>query len=318
MGRNRKNITIQLNKRIDELLRICEKKVKIDGRAEGIHSIKTADSYRGTAKRLAEVCKTEGVRNIEDIDKSVVERYIESYRTASAWTVSRELSAINKILGTSHTPRDFGFTQRRTYNAVKNNRGDLPPTSTAHKAANQDGLYFAAVTGCRRSSITKVTANDAVRNDQGQIIGFHFCEKGGRERISPVLTSERYELTQWVDSKLNSGHSPDAPLISYIDKNCGTHRMRAEYARELYNELKEAKEHDIDIYDGRKYELFIDKKKYDYSYDNPRFKSEVVHGFDKDIALEVSFALGHNRLDVSMYSYLLKNEKNLKIFEKKL
>ena len=53
MGRNRKNITIQLNRRIDELLRIGEKKVKVDGRAEGIHSVKKADSYRGTAGRLA-------------------------------------------------------------------------------------------------------------------------------------------------------------------------------------------------------------------------------------------------------------------------
>ena len=136
MGRNRKNITIQLNRRIDELLRIGEKKVKVDGRAEGIHSVKTADSYRGTAGRLAEVCKASGVKNIEDIDKSVVERYMESYRNASAWTVSRELSATNKILGTSYTPSDFGFTQRRTHVSVKNNRGDLPPTSTAHKAEN--------------------------------------------------------------------------------------------------------------------------------------------------------------------------------------
>ena len=82
--------------------------------------------------------------------------------------------------------------------------------------------------------------------------------------------------------------------------------MRAEYARELYSEIKESRERGIDIYAGRKYELFIDKDKYDYSYNNPRFKSDVVHGFDKDIALEVSFALGHNRLDVSLYSYLIR------------
>ena len=311
MGRNRKNITIQLNRRIDELLRIGEKKVKVDGRAEGIHSIKTADSYRGTAGRLAEVCKASGVRSIEDIDKSVVGRYMESYRNASAWTVSRELSATNKILGTSYTPSDFGFTQRRTHVSVKNNRGDLPPTSTAHKAENQDALYFASATGCRRSSLdpsskTAVTASDAVRNAQGQIIGFCLVEKGGRERVSAVLPSERQNLTRWIDGKLKDGLSPNAPLISHIDKNMGSHRMRAEYARELYNELKEAKERGIDIYDGRKYELFINKEKYDYSYNNPRFKADVVHGFDKAIALEVSFALGHNRLDVSLYSYLIR------------
>ena len=312
MGRKNKNITIQLNNRINELLRIGERKVKVNGVAEGIHSVKTADQYRKTALRLSKVCKEMGVRNIEEIDKSVVARYMEAYRDASSWTVSRELAAISKIRGETITPKELGFTQRRTYTSVKNNRGnDLPPTSTAHKPENQDALYFASVTGCRRSSLdpsskTAVTANDAVRNAQGQLIGFRFVEKGARERVSAVLPSERQNLTQWVDNKLKGGLSPNAPLISHVDKNMGSHRMRAEYARELYNELKEAKERGIDIYDGRKYELFINKDKYDYSYNNPRFKSDTPHGFQKDLALEVSFALGHNRLDVSLYSYLIR------------
>ena len=306
MGRKNKNITIQLNRRIDELLRIGEKKVKVGGRVATINSVQTADSYRGTANRIGEVCKTMGVRNIEDIDKAVIERYMESYRHASAWTVSREIAAANKLLGTSYTPRDFGFTQRRTYTSVKNNRGDLPSSSTANKPENQDGLYLASVTGCRRSSITTVTANDAVRDEHGKIYAFHFCEKGGRERISLVLPSEQGNLTRWVDSKLKGGHSSDAPLIDYISKNAPCHRMRSEYARDLYAELKDAKERGVDVYQGRKFELFIDKDKYDYSYHNPRFKSDVVHGFEKDLALEVSFALGHNRLDVSLYSYLIR------------
>ena len=306
MGRKNKNITIQLNRRVDELLRIGEKKVKVDGRVDGIHSVQTADSYRGTANRIGEVCKAMGVRNIEDIDKGVIERYMESYRHASAWTVSREIAAANRLLGTSYTPRDFGFTQRRTYTSVKNNRGELPRTSDANSPKNQDGLYFASITGCRRSSITTITANDAIRDEHGKIYAFHFCEKGGRERIALVLPSEQGSLTRWVDSKLKGGHSADAPLIDYISKNAPCHRMRSEYARELYGELKEAKERGVDAYNGRKYELFINRDKYDYSYNNPRFKGDVVHGFDKDVALEVSFALGHNRLDVSLYSYLIR------------
>ena len=306
MGRNNKNITIQLNRRIDELLRIGEKKVKVNGRVDGIHSVQTAESYRGTANRIGEVCKSMGVRNIEDIDKGVIERYMESYRNASMWSVSREVAAANKLLGTSYTPRDFGFPQRRTYTSVKNNRGELPKSSDANKPENQDGLYFASVTGCRRSSITTVTANDAIRDEHGKIYAFHFCEKGGRERTSLVLPSEQGNLTRWVDSKLKGGHSPDAPLVDYISRNAPCHRMRSEYARDLYAELKDAKERGVDVYRGRKFELFIDKEKYDYSYHNPRFKSDVVHGFEKDLALEVSFALGHNRLDVSLYSYLIR------------
>ena len=306
MGRNNKNITIQLNRRIDELLRIGEKKVKVNGRVDGIHSVQTAESYRGTANRIGEVCKSMGVRNIEDIGKGVIERYMESYRNASMWSVSREVAAANKLLGTSYTPRDFGFTQRRTYTSVKNNRGERPRTSDANSSKNQDGLYFVSITGCRRSSITTVTANDAIRDEHGKIYAFHFCEKGGRERTSLVLPSEQGNLTRWVDSKLKGGHSPDAPLVDYISKNAPCHRMRSEYARDLYTELKDAKERGVDVYQGRKFDLFIDKDKYDYSYNNPRFKSDSPHGFEKSLALEVSFNLGHNRLDVSLYSYLIR------------
>ena len=311
MGRKNKNITIQLNNRINELLRIGEKKVKINGVADGIHSVKTAEQYRKTALRLSSVCKEMGIKNIEDIDKSVVARYMEAYRDASSWTVSRELAAISKIRSETITPKELGFTQRRTYTSVKNNRGELPKSSTANKPANQDALYLASVCGCRRSSLdpsspTAVTANDAIRNEQGQIYAFHLCEKGGKERVSLVLPSERGNLTRWVDGKLKDGHSPDAPLISHIDRNLGSHRMRAEYARDLYAELLEAKQRGIDVYEGRKYELFIDRNKFDFSYNNPRFKSDTPHNFQKDIALEVSFNLGHGRLDVSLYSYLIR------------
>ena len=138
MGRKNKNITIQLNNRINELLRIGEKKVKVNGVAEGIHSVKTAEQYRKTALRLSKVCKEMGIKNIGDIDKSVVARYMEAYRDASSWTVSRELAAISKIRSETITPKELGFTQRRTYTSVKNNRGELPKSSTANKPENQD------------------------------------------------------------------------------------------------------------------------------------------------------------------------------------
>ena len=196
MGRKNKNITIQLNNRINELLRIGEKKVKVNGVAEGIHSVKTAEQYRNTALRLSSVCKEMGVKRIEDIDKSVVAQYMEAYRDASPWSVSRELAAISKIRGETITPKELGFTQRRSYTSVKNSRGDLPPSSTAHKPENQDALYLASVCGCRRSSLdpsspTAVTANDTIRNEHGQIYAFHLIEKGAKHRVSLVLPSER-------------------------------------------------------------------------------------------------------------------------------
>ena len=245
------------------------------------------------------------MRNIEDIDRSVVGRYMTAYRNASAWTVSRELSAINKVLGTSYRPCDFGFIKRRTYKSIKNNRGALPKTSTAHRPENQEGLYFALATGCRRASVTTATASDAIRNETGQVMGFCFLEKGGRARNSLVLPSERETLTKWIDDKLEKGLSPNAPLVSYIDKNCGTHRMRADYARQLYDEIKTAREAGRDVYDGRRAQ-FINQERYERAMQDDRYKQNELHGYDKSIILEISMSLGHNRIDVALYNYLLR------------
>ena len=107
MGRKSGNITMQLNKRIDDLLRIGEKKVKDDptnsNRVEGIHSVQTASTYRAVAKQLGEYLKEQGVRNIGDIDRTHIAGFMSERKDLSAFTHSKDLSAINKILDTRYT-----------------------------------------------------------------------------------------------------------------------------------------------------------------------------------------------------------------------
>lgn len=126
MGRKSKNIKIELNRRIDELLRIGEKKVKDDkdnpNRAEGIHSIRTADTYRSIANSFADFLKGQGVRSMAEMERQHIEDYMLSRSDLSAYTHSRDLSAINKLLDTRYIPRDFGF-QDRKYSHITNNRG---------------------------------------------------------------------------------------------------------------------------------------------------------------------------------------------------
>ena len=76
VGRNHKNIKIQLNQRLDSLLRIGQKKQKEKvgsanynpNRSEGVHSIETAKSYRKIANDLGSFLKNEGVKDISQID----------------------------------------------------------------------------------------------------------------------------------------------------------------------------------------------------------------------------------------------------------
>ena len=74
MGRKNKNITIQLNRRIDELLRIGEKKVKVNGRELAyavnctmVHEFSTALNEWGGS-----ICKTNAALFTFDEDYGII------------------------------------------------------------------------------------------------------------------------------------------------------------------------------------------------------------------------------------------------------
>ena len=187
VGRNHKNIKIQLNQKLDSLLRIGQKKQKETvgspnynpNRSEGVHSIQTAQTYRQVINDVGSFLKNEGVKDISQIDSQVVAKYMEAKKGQSKWTTAKICSSLNKVLETNYTPKDFGIGNR-SQKEVIHNRRILTANSTADRASNQDALWFASCTGARRETLMSVTANQAIRNDDGQVIGFRFerC-KGG-------------------------------------------------------------------------------------------------------------------------------------------
>ncbi len=302
---------MQLHDRVNSLLRIGEKKVKEKNqgqahynpnRAAGIHSIAYTKAARGFCDRLGDKCKELGVRSIDDIDKSVLDAYMSRYKDASPFTRSREISIANKLFDTRYTPKDFGFHTKRTLAGITRNRGELPARSTSNWERNQDQMEFVRMTGARRSSIPKVCANDFTWSKDGkEVIAVHLKEKNGRERNAVI----RLEGRAWLSEIVRSAQSPTTPLFSAADSHCGTHRGRSEYAVELLNFLAENKrsEHPIDIYDGRKFELFIDREIYDRRMNDPHYPNSQIKSWDKDVLLETSFMLGHSRYDV-MWHYV--------------
>lgn len=302
MGRKSKNIKIELNRRIDELLRIGEKKVKDDkdnpNRAEGIHSIRTADTYRSIANSFADFLKGQGVRSMAEIERQHIEDYMLSRSDLSAYTHNRDLSAINKLLDTRYIPRDFGF-QDRKYSHITNNRGTaLYDTSEAKR--NREQLDFVRATGIRRQSIATITPEQAIRNASGQVIGFNVIEKGGRERNCVVLEQERQRITELVNQK-STEQGANAPMFRAVDSNANPHYARREYAQALYTDLKLAHEQGYDYYDGLR-SRFINEQALDKAVS--RYNNEIVRGYDRDVMGEVSQNMGHNRIDVILYHYL--------------
>ena len=302
MGRKNKNIKIQLNNRVNDLLRIGQKKVKNDptnaNRAEGIHSIRIADTYRQTANLFADYLKTQGIRNIEDITRDHVQSFMLSRADNSAYTHSKDLSAINKILDTRYTVKEFGLPQR-SYAHVYNNRG-LAVRDTSDALRNREQLDFVRATGIRRESIAKITPAQAIRDSKGQVIGFHVTEKGGRERNTVVIEHERSRITELVNQRAQVA-GKNNPMFNAVDSNANPHYLRREYAQQLYEDLRQAAEQERDYYAGMR-DTFINQVNFERAI--IRYSNKTIKGYARDVLAEVSQNLGHNRIDVVLYHYL--------------
>lgn len=297
MGRKNKNIKIQLNKALDNQLCLGTKKIKNDAnpnRAEGIHSAATATTYRSVINTFAEYLKGEGVRNIGDISEAYVRGFLDSRVDKSQWTLSKDLSAINKVLGTQYDGKAMGLKGRHAQ-SILNNRG-FAKQDTSHLERNAEAIRFVSATGIRRQSIATITPAQAIYGQAGQVVGFRVVEKGGRERCCVVLESERAWATQLVQD--HAAH-PESPMLNAVDKNANPHYYRAEYARALYEDLKAAG----DYYDGKR-AMFINEGAAERAMG--RYAHDTCHGYDLRTVAEVSQNMGHNRLDVVMTHYLMR------------
>ena len=296
------NIKQQLQRKIDDLTRFGEKKVKDDrtnpNRCEGIHSIKTCESYRATARLFGDYLKEQGVRNISDISREHVDSFMQSRSNMSPYTYSRELSAINKMLDTRYTVRDFNLSNR-SYRDITNNRG-LAQRDTSDALRNKQQLDFVRACGMRRESIDRVTPADFIRDKDGQCIGVHLIEKGGRERDAIIIEQDRQRITEQVNQAI-AQNGEHVAMFKQVDSNANPHYERAEYAQRLYNDLMQAQAQERDYYAGMR-DIFINEQAHERACE--RYHNEIVRGFSRDIMAEVSQALGHNRIDVVLYHYL--------------
>jgi hypothetical protein len=242
-----------------------------------------------------------GVKSIDDIDKRVLDAYMERYKDASIFTVKREVSSLNKIFSSNYRSADFGFHQKRSLDSVWHNRGELPKTSTSHLERNQLALDFIRATGARRCSFERgnICAKNFVWSRDGkECVGVVLKEKNGLTRTALIIPSER----EWISNLVRNASSPTEVLIPEPDRHAGTHRCRSEYCNTLMECLARYRENGntYDPYDSRKFELYIDREKYDRVLAH---SPEYIKGHPTEDLLATSFSMGHSRIDV-LWSYL--------------
>lgn len=273
------------------------------GKLDGIYSKKTMADYKKIAEQFANWQKGKGYhfKSISDVK----EKHIISYLTErkqenkSAWTLSKDLSALNKIFNTSITKEQAGLPQRRNSD-IKNNRGFGNNYRTSTYKRNQDIIDFISSCGVRRQSLTTITPSNAIRNKDNIVIGFSVIEKGGKSRNCYVLNGKQAEITKFVNAHIEV--NGNKPFWNKVDKNLNTHWYRGEYAKNLYNDLIFAKNNKADYFNGY-YDTFINQNKLNSATKN---YGTVSKGYDTEILGIVSQNLGHNRIDVVINHYLNK------------
>jgi hypothetical protein len=235
------------------------------------------------------------------IKKEHAIKYLQSRQNdgKSAYTLSKDMSAINKIFCTGLTKKEAGLSNR-SYKNVTRSRAERPNDKKYNPKNYANQITFAKATGCRRESILggqyQVKASSLWQDPRGNIF-VSLIEKGGKFRNTPVL--ERYKadikqifpnmairtphsslaLEEHIFIELYRNASQEVLFDKYTEK-IDNHAFRAEYARERYEELLQIKKEQGE-------EILLNYR-----------------GYDRDCLRLVSQDLGHNRLSVVVEHYM--------------
>lgn len=211
-------------------------KAKIDAKkegkkVEGIYSYKTYEAYKQESKTFIRWIKSEfkEVRDISQIDKDMCAMYIQ-YRAKhySAYTYSQDIAMLNKILDVGITKEYCGVANRSLKN-ITNNRVD-----NGFRTRKGTIEMILRGTGLRRNELVNLKVKDLIINNN-LVVGILVSKgtKGGKIRIAEVRREYQDKIYN-VIKKLNINSNV---INEVIPRKLQTHRLRAEYAQNMYNEL---------------------------------------------------------------------------------
>lgn len=265
-------------------------------RVDGIFSLGTMETYRAAMQPFAEWCSAHKVKNAAQITRAHAAAYLleREAKGLSPWTVSRDLSAINKALGFDLSKQELGLRSRKK-SEISRSREETE-NDRRRFSKYQDQITVARACGCRRASVTRITPNDCVRNEKGQVVGIRLVEKGGKERVAPVLNDFKERVTSIVD------RAPEAarPLFAAYDSHIDNHRFRAEYCAALLRQLEREEAQGKPWFGGD-----LNPKNYIHLSSRDAKSGDTYRGHPTQVVAAVSGAMGHNRLEIvfSHYNY---------------
>lgn len=287
MARNREkkgSLLHQVKIALDEKLAIGESKFedkKIGATADKIYSWNTYKTYLKHNIYFIQWAKENHQIKSLDEGKKYVNEWLEmrEKQGLSAYTVKLETSALMKLYSISS--EDIYKSKARYRANINRSRGEKVRDKHFSEENHKDLVRFCRATGLRRAELQQLRGNDLVEINGELFIAVIRGSKGGRHRNIP-LTFDKAFIEGLMRSK------GDDKVFEKIPNGADIHSYRAEYATRLYKALAR----DVNsLPKSEKYHCRKDLKGICY---------------DKKAMLEVSQALGHNRISVIAGHYIRK------------
>lgn len=287
MARNREkkgSLLHQVKIALDEKLAIGESKFedkKIGATADKIYSWNTYKTYLKHNIYFIQWAKENHQIKSLDEGKKYVNEWLEmrEKQGLSAYTVKLETSALMKLYSISS--EDIYKSKARYRANINRSRGEKVRDKHFSEENHKDLVRFCRATGLRRAELQQLRGNDLVEINGELFIAVIRGSKGGRHRNIP-LTFDKAFIEGLMRSK------GEDKVFEKIPNGADIHSYRGEYATRLYKALAR----DVNsLPKSEKYHCRKDLKGICY---------------DKKAMLEVSQALGHNRISVIAGHYIRK------------
>lgn len=287
--KNKLSLIGQVNKVLSEKMRAGVGTSKHDDKAkrkatgedpaqDKIYSYETYRNYLKWACYFVKYCKAEhGSKTLEDCRQYVdeyIQKGIDDKKSAS--TLKLIASALAKLYG-CHTT-DFIATPARKRSEIKRSRGEAVRDKHFSENNNRDLVTFCRNTGLRRKELTRVCGT-ALLYRRGQYYIKVLNGKGGKVREAPIIG----EVETIIKMMRAAGSER---VFESIPGAADIHGYRRKYALTYYEQI------------ARPLDTLTKKQKY---YCRGDKRGNI---YDRDAMLEVSDALGHNRLNVIAAHYL--------------
>jgi integrase len=277
--------------RLDALMAIGEKRgrAKAEARARGeqtfsftdqrIHSFQTRSTYQDVIMRFLKWCRVHfGLNRLADIDVCADElscAYLEERITQqySAWTLRTERAALRLFFQRRDLAASVVLPPRHL-NAITRSRHPVARDRHIQPEHWRSLIDFCLGCGLRREEVRDVRVQDVYRRRDGVLVVQVVRGKGGKWREAPVLPEQEAQILAVI-----AGRKPEERIFPHLPEHLDIHSCRRTYAQHLYQHLSG---HALP------------------AVSRPLQMSEV----DLRAALQVSQALGHERIDVVILYYL--------------